>query len=129
MATWDDVRRLALAMPETTERPAWGSSAWRVTDRLFVWERPLRSRDRDELGDSAPDGPIVAVYVSDLGEKEALLAGAPSVYFTVGHLDGYAIVLGRLDRVPVDELEELVVDSWCLKAPKHLLAAYRAGRS
>lgn len=127
MATWDDVRRLALAMPGSTERPAWGSPAWRVKDRLFVWERPLRSRDLEELGGSAPDGPVVAVYVEDLGEKEALVAGDPSVYFTVGHLEGYPIVLGRLDRVPVDELEELVVDSWSLRAPKRLLAGYRAG--
>ena len=129
MATWDDVRRLALSMPGTTERAAWGSPAWRVNDRLFVWERPLRERDLEELGTSAPEGPIVAVYVSDLGEKDAIVSGDPSVYFTVGHLDGYAIVLGRLDRVPGDELAELVVDSWCLKAPKRLLAAYRAGHA
>ncbi|MFG2107482.1 hypothetical protein [Micromonospora chersina] len=41
MATWDDVRRIALALPETTERGSHDDlPAWRVRDKLFVWERP-----------------------------------------------------------------------------------------
>lgn len=126
MATWADVRRLALGMPGASERPAWGSPAWRVKDRMFVWERPLRPRDLEDLGPSAPDGPVVAVYVPDVGEKDAMIAGNPTVYFTTSHFDGYAIVLARLDLLPVDELEELIVDSWREKAPKRLLAEYQA---
>ena len=38
MATWDDVRRLALALPETSERESRGLAQWRVRDKLFVWE-------------------------------------------------------------------------------------------
>ena len=125
-ATWDDVRRLALAMPGATERPAWGAPAWRVKDRMFVWERPLRARDLEELGPRAPTGPVLAFSVGDLEEKDALVATDPSVYFTISHLDGYPIVLARLDRLTVDALEELVVDSWREKAPKRLLAEYQA---
>ncbi|GAA0207855.1 hypothetical protein GCM10010492_01810 [Saccharothrix mutabilis subsp. mutabilis] len=77
MATWEDVRRLALALPETTERPSYdGLPAWRVKDKLFVWDRPLRKRDREDLGESAPDGPILGASVPDLGVKEALIADA-----------------------------------------------------
>ncbi|WBC16275.1 hypothetical protein O7600_05395 [Micromonospora sp. WMMA1998] len=75
MASWDDVRRVALALPETTERGSYDDlPAWRVRDKMFAWERPLRRADLDTLGDAAPDGPILAARVPDLGAKEALLA-------------------------------------------------------
>ncbi|CAL9547919.1 hypothetical protein SUDANB95_04334 [Actinosynnema sp. ALI-1.44] len=126
MATWEDVRRLALALPETTERPSYdGLPAWRVKDKLFVWDRPLRKRDREDLGESAPDGPILGVSVPDLGVQEALIADDPAVYFTVPHLDGYPAVLVRLDRIPVDELAELVTEAWLCKAPKRLVKEHR----
>ncbi|MFI5837294.1 MmcQ/YjbR family DNA-binding protein [Micromonospora sp. NPDC051300] len=127
MATWDDVRRIALALPETTERGSYDDlPAWRVRDRMFVWERPLRRADLDALGDTAPDGPILGVRVSDPGAKEALLADDPLVYFTIPHLDGYPTVLVRLDRIDVAELTELITEAWFARAPKRLAAAHRA---
>ncbi|RQX59602.1 hypothetical protein DLJ57_02215, partial [Micromonospora chalcea] len=103
MATWDDVRRIALALPETTERGSYDDlPAWRVRDKMFVWDRPLRRSDLEALGDAAPDGPILGARVPDLGAKEALLADDPAVYFTTPHLDGYPAVLVRLDRIAVD---------------------------
>ncbi|MEH1101136.1 MmcQ/YjbR family DNA-binding protein [Micromonospora sp. CPCC 205561] len=129
MATWEDVRRIALGLPETSEHPSYqGAPAWKVRDRAFGWERPLRRADLDALGDAAPDGPILGVRVADLGEKEALLAGEPAVYFTVPHLDGYPAVLVRLDRIDPDELAELLAEAWQDRAPKRLAAAYRARR-
>lgn len=124
MATWDDVRRCALALPGATERPSWGTPAWRTNDRLFVWDRPLRGTDLAELGAAAPDGPIVGFYVADAGEKAALLAEDPTVFFTVAHLDGHPIALGRLDRIDVDRLTELVVESWLIRAPTRLAREY-----
>jgi hypothetical protein len=50
MATWDDVRRIALALPETYERPSYGSASWRVGDKVFARERPLRPADLEALG-------------------------------------------------------------------------------
>ena len=122
MATWDDVRRLATALPEVTERPSYDAlPAWRVRDRLFAWDRPLRRADHEALGDAAPDGPVLGVRVADLGEKAALLAAHPEVLFDIPHLDGYAAVLVRLDRVPAGLLEELLVDAWRCRAPAVLL--------
>ncbi|GGR94350.1 hypothetical protein GCM10010169_43590 [Micromonospora fulviviridis] len=127
MATWDDVRRIALALPETTERGSHDDlPAWRVRDKLFVWERPLRRADLDALGNAAPDGPILGARVPDLGAKEALLADDPEVYFTTPHFDGYPAVLVRLDRIGVEELTELVTEAWHARAPKGLAAAHRA---
>src|SRR4051794_30232300 len=104
MATWDDVRRTALALPDTSERPAYGSAAWRVRDKLFVWERPLRQKEIAELGDAAPDGSVLGARVEDLGTKEALLGSEPEAFFTTAHFDGYPSVLVRLERVGVAEL-------------------------
>ena len=121
MASWDDVRRIALGLPETSERPTHGGNpSWRVRDKLFVWERPLRAADLRALGDDAPDGPILGARVEHLGAKEALLADDPGVYFTTPHFDGYPAVLVRLEEIPTDELEELIVDAWIAQAPKRL---------
>ncbi len=124
MATWEDVRRLALSMPEAEERDSRGRAQWRVADKLFVWERPLRASDVKALGDAAPDGPILGARVEHLGAKEALLAEDPDVYFTTPHFDGYPAVLVQLDSIPQDELEELVVEAWLCRAPKRLAERY-----
>ena len=124
MATWDDVRRVALALPETSERPSHGNTSWRVRDKLFVWERPLRPADLRALGDAAPDGPILGVRVEHLGAKEALLADDAGVFFTTPHFDGYAAVLVRLDEIAPELLEEVVVEAWLARAPKQLAQAY-----
>jgi hypothetical protein len=50
MASLDDVATVCLALPETTEVVSRGARQWRVKDKLFVWERPLRRTDLDELG-------------------------------------------------------------------------------
>ena len=127
MATWDDVRRIALSLPETTEKPSYdGLPAWKVRDKGFVWERPLRRADLEALGDAAPDGPILGAQVPDLGAREALLADDPAVYFTTPHFDGYPAVLVRLERIDVDELTELITEAWYARAPKRLAAAHRA---
>jgi hypothetical protein len=124
MASWDDVRRLALALPETSERLSRERPQWRVKDKLFVWERPLRGKEVEELGDAAPDGPILGARVEHLGAKEALLADDPSVYFTTSHFEGYAAVLVRLDRVSLDDLDEVIVEAWLARAPKRLVEAF-----
>ncbi|RKN15282.1 MmcQ/YjbR family DNA-binding protein [Micromonospora musae] len=126
MATWEDVRRIAATLPETSEHESYGGlPAWRVRNKAFVWERPLREADRSVLGDDAPDGPILGARVPDLGAKEALLADDPSVYFTIPHFDGYPAVLVRLARIGRSELTELMVEAWYDRAPKRLAAAYR----
>ena len=124
MASWDDVRRLALALPETTEAVSRELRQWRVKDKGFVWERPLRRADFEALGDDAPDGPILGAWVEHLVAKEALLADDPGVFFTTPHFDGYAAVLVRLDRIEAEELAELIVEAWLARAPKRLATAY-----
>lgn len=124
MSTWDDVRRLALALPETTERTSRGNVRWEVKGRGFVWERPLRRSDLEALGDAAPDGPILGARVEHLGAKEALVADPSGVFFTTPHFDGYTAVLVRLEEIGHPELEEIVVEAWLARAPVRLAREY-----
>ena len=113
MATEDDVRRIALSLPETTEKPWFNTPGFRVKDKGF-----LRIRTEAEGG--------LVVFVADLGEKDALLASDPAKFFTTPHYDGYPAVLVDLAAIEVDELRELITDSWRLKAPKRVLKAFDA---
>ena len=129
MATWDDVERIALALPETDAEVFFeGWRQWRVKGKNFAWERPLRPSDLRVLGDSAPVGEILGVRVADLDVKEQVLAESTDAVFTIPHFDGYAAVLVLLDEVELDELEELITESWCTRAPKRVLAAYLASQ-
>jgi hypothetical protein len=124
VATWDDVRRIALELPETGERLSRDLRRWQVKDKDFVWERPLRRADLEALGDKAPNGPILGARVEHLVAKEALLADDPSVYFTTPHFDGFPAILVRLDRIGLDDLREVIVEAWLARAPKRLAKSY-----
>jgi hypothetical protein len=128
MPTWDDVRHLALALPETDERLSRGNAQWRVKEKLFVWERPLRRSDLEALGDAAPAGPILGARVEHVVAKEALLADASGVYFTTPHFDGYPAILVELERIAAPDLEELIVEAWLVRAPRRLAESYLAHR-
>jgi hypothetical protein len=124
MATWEDVERIALGLPETDEGTSHGNRSWGVKKKGFVWERPLRRSDIEALGDAAPDGPILGVRTEHLGAKEALLASDPDVFFTTPHFDGYPAVLVQLERISVEDLTEVIVEAWLARAPKRLADAY-----
>jgi hypothetical protein len=111
MATEDDVRRIALSLPETVEKPWYGTPGFRVKDKGF-----LRIRSNAEGG--------LVVFVADVAEKEMLLESDPEKFFTQPHYDGYPAVLVNLAAIDVDELKELIIDSWRLKAPKRVLKDY-----
>jgi hypothetical protein len=124
VATFDDVARLALAMPEASERTSRDMRQWRVKDKLFVWERPLRRSDLEALGDAAPEGPILGARVEHLVAKDAMIASDPGVFFTTPHFDGYPAVLVQLDRIAPGDLDEVVVEAWLARAPKRLAQTY-----
>jgi len=124
MTSLDDVARACLALPETSEVTSRGNRQWRVKDKLFVWERPLRRSDLDELGDAAPSGIVLGARVPDEGAKQALVAAEPGIYFTTAHFDGYPAVLVRLEVLDAQGLTELVEEAWACRAPRRLLAEH-----
>src|ERR1700722_15609910 len=125
MARLSDVRRLALALPETAEEATDGGHAsWIVNKRLFAWERPLRASDLKALGDAAPTGVILGVRTADLEMKDVLIASDPAVFFTIPHFDGYPAVLVRLAKISVTALRPILVEAWLARAAKRDVAAY-----
>ena len=124
MADWTDVSRIALALPETSERLRRELRQWWVGEKMFVWERPLRRREVEELGDKAPNGPTLGARVEHVWAKDVLIADDPRVFFTTSHFKGYPAVLVRLDRISAGDLEEVVTEAWLVRAPKRVAKAF-----
>ena len=125
MATFDDVAALAAELPQVTEGERHGGRTWSVGGKVFAWERPFSKADIRRYGDEVPpDGPILAVRVEDLNEKEAVLAAQPVAFFTIPHFDGYSAVLIQLRKVSAKALREAIVDGWLACAPPSLAKEY-----
>ena len=125
MVSVDEVARMALDLPETTEGERYGTRTWLVAGKAFAWERPFSKADIRRFGDaSPPDGTILAVRVEDLGEKEAVLAAQPKSFFTIPHFDGYSAVLIQLKTVTKRALQAAIVDGWLACAPSALANEY-----
>jgi hypothetical protein len=131
MASWLDVRRIALALPEATEEQKRGYPSWSVHKKGFAWERPLRKTDITQLralGHQVPKGDILAVMIDHVESREAMIAENPHILFTVPHFDDYPAVLVRLHRATVGEIDDLLEDAWLLCAPERLAAVHLSGR-
>lgn len=133
MAAVDDVREIALALPGAQERRSGhtGEAAWRVKSGQFAWLRGPSATDLRQLADAGrswPDGVVLAVRVASLEEKDALLAAAPEVYFTIPHFDGYPGILVRLDAVEPQQLAEIIADAWLVRAPARVAKEWLAER-
>lgn len=100
MATEDDVRELALALPGTVEKPSYGMPGFRVRDRLFA-----RIREQG----------VLVLWCESIEEKEFLIEGDPEKFFTVAHYDGHPHVLVRLGAVDREELGELLAESFRIR--------------
>jgi len=119
MADAEDVRRLALTLPHVEEIDCDGFD-FRVGGKGFVWSYPeRRPGQRRRLRTD-----IAVLFVGDEAEKQALLLGEPSVFFTTPGYDGWPLVMLRLAEVDVERLTDLVTDAWRMRAPAALAAEF-----
>jgi hypothetical protein len=125
MVTIEDADAMASALDEVTEELRQGDRTWFVAVKAFMWERPFSKADRQrQVGRELPDGPILALRVEDLDEKEAALAAHPKSFFTISHFDRYAVVLIQLNVATKKELKPAILDAWLASAPPRLSAPY-----
>lgn len=121
MPTFTDVERIIAGLPAVTEGTRHGHRTWFVGGKSFAWDRPYSKTDLERFGDETPpDGPILAVNVEDLEEKEAVLAAGRRGVFTIAHFERYPAVLVQLRTVGSRVLRDLVVDGWLARAPRTL---------
>lgn len=125
MVSLETAAEIASALPDVTEGTWYGNRTWFVRKKAFAWERPFSKADIKRFGDETPPaGPILALAVEDLGEKEAVIAANPTAFFTIEHFDGFPAVLVQLDAITAPELETAVEDAWLAVAPPSTAQAY-----
>jgi hypothetical protein len=117
MADEDDVRRLALALPQVEEVDCAGFD-FRVAGKGFIWSYPERKPGQRRVLRTD----IAVLYVGDEAEKQALLLGEPRLFFTTSGYDGWPLVMLRLAEVNTARLAELITDAWRMRAPDSLEA-------
>jgi hypothetical protein len=125
VATWEDVQRIAAALPEVVVGGG-DTRGWSVGDKILAWERPLGKRDLSALGLASQEEPVLCVRTADQGVKQALIEDDPEVFFATPHFNGYPAVLVWLDRISVDLLTELISEAWFARAPKRLVREHLA---
>ena len=102
MADQEDVRWIALGLPDVTEDA--DQFHFRVRGKGFAWVYPERVHPKKPR---VANPEVLVVRVADLGEKEALLASSETTFFTTPHYDGEF----RYDRQPVGALQGLAPDA------------------
>ncbi len=126
MATQDDVRRICARLPgamEGDERFGFGVLVkGKVKGFVWSWAERVHPKKAKVINDD-----VLAVSTPGLAVKDMILASDPTKFFTEPHYDGFPAVLVRLEAIPVDELEDLIIEAWRTKAPPHLLAEFELG--
>jgi hypothetical protein len=120
MASWDDVRRIALDLPGVVEEDNGRTRSWRVSGKAFAWERVLRRGEREALGNRAPEGPALGLRTADPDVVQALVATQPHVFFVVAGYGVHPMVLVDVAAASFDDLDEAITEAWLCRAPRRL---------
>lgn len=112
MSTRDEVREIALSLPEAEERETWRSVTFRVRNKIFVI--------------MSDDGTNASVKASR-EEQKALIAEAPETFTYPAYVGRHGWVGVDVTRIGRDHLRELVTEAWRMTAPKRLVKTFDTG--
>jgi hypothetical protein len=101
-ATFADVRKIALSMPEVEETTAYGMPAFKAGKTRFAGQPVQRSDvEQGSLG-----------VMMSFEERDRLLAARPDIYYLTKHFADYPAVLARLPNMSKTQLRELLGTAW-----------------
>jgi hypothetical protein len=108
MVTWEQVRALALALPEVEEGTSFGGAAFKVAGKTFA---------------GVSRYPNAIWTRCDAEERPLLVASNPDAYRLTPHFErSPAYLLIWLEHATEDDVRDRLLDAWLLKAPKRLAA-------
>jgi len=110
--TFATVRKLALAMPETTEGTSYGAPAFFVRGKLFARKHQ--------------SGEVLVIKI-DMSERRQRMAADPKTFYITDHYLKHPMMLVRLSSVYPDDLRDLLEQSWRRSAPARLTASLDGG--
>jgi predicted DNA-binding protein (MmcQ/YjbR family) len=107
-----NLRERCLALPDAYEQQAWRGTRWMVRKKTFAHVLGVQ---HDE---AAPD---IVLSIRSAGEELEILRQTGHPFFALGWgYDAIGMVLD--DDTDWDEVRELVTESYCIVAPKKLIA-------
>lgn len=123
MATYDEIRKIAMALPGVTEGSERFAFSVPVKGKekgfLWTWSERVHPKKPKVINPN-----VVAIITPNLMAKDLLIESEPDKYFTEPHYNGYPAVLVRLEAVTADDLQDLIVEAWRAKAPPELLKQF-----
>ncbi|MGD9795329.1 MAG: hypothetical protein AB7V43_17825 [Acidimicrobiia bacterium] len=126
MMTIDEAGLKAMSLPDVSEVTRYGNRTWAVRGKAFAWDRPFSKADIKRFGsEPVPTGPILAVRVADLVDKDAVLSSRRKGVFTIPHFDGFAAVLIDLSIATKRTVSEAIEDAWMAVAGTELPRSFR----
>ncbi len=109
----DELRKLCLALPQSTEVEAWGAPTFRVGKLFAMYASPASHHSGGR--------PAVWIYSVSM-EQDLVIRSRPDKYFKPAYVGAYGWIGAWLDQKPHwDEIDELLRDAWRRRAPKKVI--------
>jgi hypothetical protein len=116
----EQLRAICLALPDAYEQAAWVGTRWKVRNHTFANVLGVTIESSDDVGYEPGDSLVLVAFRASGDELEVLRhAGPPFVHLGWGR-DAIGMVLDA--EIDVEEVRELLVESYCTRAPKKLVA-------
>jgi hypothetical protein len=112
MSSGDELRRIAMSLPEAEERETWGSATFRVRGKIFVI--------------MSDDGTGASVKATR-DEQSALIAEDPETFTFPAYVGCHGWIGVDVHRIGAEHLRELLTEAWRMTAPKRVVRAFDAG--